>query len=216
MKRGVEPHEELRTKIRELLDVHIPEARNQIENIWGKASKENQQHRREHAPVLEAAKQANRTLPKGRAKGPSEPERARVLDNLVKDAAGSDEKAQEEYRERIKDLPFVVESMDFPGDTFLDIQHLDGQVIIRLNTRHRFYREMWEPIRSIADRPPGSVSGDEATRAARRTIEALTLLIIAYGKAESMHENPHEQYGELRSYWGKFTDSLMGKVKDVI
>ena len=41
-------------------------------------------------------------------------------------------------------------------------------------------------------------------------------MLVAYGKAESMNENPHEQYGELRSYWGMFLDSLMGKVKDVI
>ena len=62
----------------------------------------------------------------------------------------------------------------------------------------------------------GSVSGADAVKAARRTIEALTLLLIAYGKAESMHENPHDQYGELRSFWGQFLSSLMGKVKDVI
>jgi hypothetical protein len=99
---------------------------------------------------------------------------------------------------------------------FIDIEHLNGQVIIRLNTRHRFYREMWEPIRSIAQRTPGGVSGDEAVRAAKRTIEALTLLLIAYGKAESMDENPRERYGDLRSYWGQFADSLMGKVKDVM
>ncbi|MGH7136553.1 MAG: hypothetical protein ACREHD_12495 [Pirellulales bacterium] len=28
--------------------------------------------------------------------------------------------------------------------------------------------------------------------------------------------DPHEQYGDLRSYWGQFLDSLMGKVKDVV
>ncbi len=51
---------------------------------------------------------------------------------------------------------------------------------------------------------------------AKRTIEALTLLIIAYGKAESMDENPRERYGDLRIYWGQFSESLMGKVKDII
>jgi hypothetical protein len=90
------------------------------------------------------------------------------------------------------------------------------KVVIRLNTRHRFYREMWEPIRSIAERLPGSVSGDEAVRTARRTIEALTLMVIAYGKAESLDDNPHERYMELRNYWGQFLDSLMGRVKDVL
>jgi hypothetical protein len=60
------------------------------------------------------------------------------------------------------------------------------------------------------------VSGDEAVRTARRTIEALTLMVIAYGRAESQDDNPHERYMELRNYWGQFLDSLMGKVKDVL
>jgi len=116
---------------------------------------------------------------------------------------------------RIKDLPFVVESVDFPGTNFIDVQHLSGKVIIRLNTRHRFYREMWEPLKAVADRAAGGASDDEAVRVARRTIEALSSLLIAYGKAESMDEKPHEQYGDLRSYWGQFLDTLLGKVKNV-
>lgn len=217
VKRGVEPHDELRTKIRDLLKKYVAEARAKLDEMRGNLARETQKHQGEHTPVVKATKSANRTLPKSRAKGPDDQaEQERVKRDLAKDVMGDDKKAQEEYLESIKDLPFVIESVDFPGHTFIDIQHLNGQVIIRLNTRHRFYREMWEPIRSIAQRTPGGVSGDEAVRAAKRTIEALTLLIIAYGKAESMDENPRERYGDLRMFWGQFSDSLIGKVKDVI
>ncbi|MBD2741506.1 ATP-binding protein [Coleofasciculus sp. FACHB-1120] len=217
VKRGVEPHDELRAKMFDLLKKYVAEARAKLDDIRGEAARDNQTHQGEHTPLVKASKKANRTLPKSRAKGPDDRvEQERVKLDLAKDVIGNDKKAQEEYLESIKDLPFVIESVDFPGHTFIDIQHLNGQVIIRLNTRHRFYREMWEPIRSIAQRTPGGVSGDEAVRAAKRTIEALTLLIIAYGKAESMDENPRERYGDLRMYWGQFSDSLIGKVKDVI
>lgn len=217
VKRGVEPYDDLRTEIRKRLGKYIPEARNILDEIWGEIATQASEEQGEHQPILEAVKDANRTLPKSQVKVKvDEQEKERILDDLAKDAVGKDEEKQQDYREKIKDLPFVIESVDFAGDLFIDIQHINGQVIIRLNTRHRFYREMWEPLRSIADAPPGSISGDEAARAARRSIEALTLLIIAYGKAESMDENPRERYSELRSYWGKFTDSLMGKVKDVI
>ena len=178
-------------------------------------------HQGEHYPLLEAAKEANRTMPKSRVKVPVDSsQKERIIEDLARDALpGNDEEKQEErqqYCESIKDLPFIVESVDFPGNLLIDTQHIDGQVIIRINTRHRFYREMWEPLRSIATALPESISNDEAAKAARRSIEALTLLIIAYGKAESMDENPREHFSELRNDWGKFTDSLMGKVKDVI
>ena len=68
----------------------------------------------------------------------------------------------------------------------------------------------------MASSNPSEVSGGDAVKIARRTQEALTLMIAAYAKAESMHENPHDQYGELLSYWGQFLDSLLGKIKNVL
>lgn len=217
VKRGVEPHDELRKQIRELLRRYVAEARAQLEEIWGDAAKKTRQHEGEHAGVIKAVKEVNRTLPKARAKGPeSEAERTQLLEDLAKDVGKTSEEEKKEYLERIQDLPFVIESVDFPGTNFVDIQHVDGKVIIRLNTRHRFYRELWEPVHEIAELPPGTISGAEAAQTARRTIEALTLLIAAYGKAESMHENPRDQYGDLRAYWGQFMDSMLGKIKDVL
>jgi hypothetical protein len=220
VKRGVEPHGELREKIRTILKKHLDTARKQIDEIWGEAHRHDTSTDGEHASVVDAVKEADRTMPKGRAKGvEDEKEKQQILDDLAADVVGPGEDKQKEreaYLEKIKALPFVVESVDFPGTHFVDIQHLPGQVLIRLNTRHRFYREMWEPVREIASLEPGVVSGADAVKAARRTIEALSLLLIAYGKAESMHESPQEQYGELRSFWGHFLDSLMSKVKGVV
>jgi hypothetical protein len=50
----------------------------------------------------------------------------------------------------------------------------------------------------------------------RFLIEALSLLIVAYGKAESMDDDPMEHDKDLRMLWGQFLNSLMGKVKDVV
>ncbi|TWT50984.1 DNA topoisomerase 6 subunit B [Rubripirellula amarantea] len=220
VKRGVEPHGELRERIRTIIKKYVTTARKEIDEVWGAAARDTLSTQGEHASILDAAKNAGRTLPSGRAKGPeSQEEKDQLLDDLARDVVGSDvdkEKERLEYIERLKELPFVVESVDFPGTQFVDIQHVAGKVLIRLNTRHRFYREMWAPVREIASLDAGSVSGADAVKAARRTIEALTLMMIAFGKAESMHEDPQEQYGELRSYWGQFLSSLMGKVKDIV
>ncbi len=216
VKRGVEPHDELRSDLRKRLQKPLELARNKIEERWGAVARQTRTHEGEHAPVVDAAKEVNRTLPKARAKGAESPaEEKRILDDLAKDVGHTEEIDKRAYLNRIKELPFVVESLDFPGTNFIDVQHLSGKVIIRLNTRHRFYREMWEPLKDVADRAAGTVSGEEAVKVARRTIEALTLLLIAYGKAESMEENPHEQYGDLRSFWGQFLDTLLSKVKNV-
>jgi hypothetical protein len=217
VKRGVEPHDELRNQIRQLLARYLPEARNKLDERWGKEAREQQEHAGEHAAVTDAVKDVNRTLPKGRVKDTkTEEDHERELTELAEDIGKDDEQEKQQYVERVKQLPFVIESVSFPGQTFIDVQHFSQQVIIRLNTRHRFYRELWAPIREIAEQDPGTVSGDQAVRAARRTLEALSLLVVAYGKAESMDENPRDKYTDLRNYWGQFLDTLLGKVKDVM
>lgn len=215
VKRGVEPHGELRTKIRKLLEKFLPEARKKIDEIWGQHAREQEQQPDAVNPVVAAANQADRTLPRTRALPPPPEEKERILDDLATDAGKTEPQEKEEYLARVQDLPFQLLYVDFPGTNFIDIQHLGTQTIIRLNRRHRFYRELWQPIFAIAQRPPSEVTGDEAVAVARRTHEALTLMLMAYSKSEAMHETPHDHYGDLRNFWGQFLDSLMSKVKNV-
>lgn len=220
VKRGVEPHGQLRTKIREVLKKALPTARDEIEKIWGQVRPAAKDSPGTTNPILDAAAKVDRKLPKGRVRSPgTEGEQQQVLEDLATDVVGEGEdKAAErkKYLEKIKEEPFIVEPVSFPGPNFMQIEHLPGKIIIRLNIRHRFYREMWEPIEEIAKREAGSVSGAEAVRAARRTVEALTLMLVAYGKSESMDGDPRERYGELRNFWCQFLDSLMSKVKNVL
>ncbi|MCQ3812332.1 MAG: ATP-binding protein [Acidimicrobiia bacterium] len=215
VKRGVEPHGELRALIRRQLKKWIPQARKEIQDLWGEASRQSREAEGEHSEILEAVKKADLTLPKHKVPRPSPDADKEQLDQLAKDLGHEDPKDKDEYLKRISDLPFVVETVDFPGMNFIDIQHLSHQTIVRLNLRHSFYQELWKPIRAIADAPAGSVSGDEAAQTARRATEALTLLVIAYAKAESMDADP-TRFIELRDDWGKFLRTLMGKVKDIL
>ncbi len=216
VKRGVEPHGELREKIRECIRKYITQTRKMIDEIWGETSREEQEHYGEHAAVTQAAKNVNISMPKGSTKPTSEKEIEEEYNDLASDVIGDDEKGREEYKNHIKDLPFIVETVSVSGNEFINIKHINNQVVIRLNSRHKFYKEMWLPIKDIAEADPGAITGDMAVKVARRTVEALTLLLIAYGKAESMDDNPDERYRDLTGYWGMFLGTLMGKVKDVV
>ena len=216
VKRGVEPHGDLRNRIRELLAKFIKPARVRIQEAWSEVEKEDKDTVGEHGNVAGAVSDVNKTMPSGPKKEETtEGHLERALDELAKDVGYDKEEDKKQYLDTIKKLPFVIESVDFPGREFITTDHISNKVIIRLNTRHPFYRELWEPIKNIAERDAGSVSGTEAVKTAQRTIEALTLLVIAYSKAESMHQNPHEQYGDLKSFWGQFLATLMTQVKGV-
>src|SRR5438552_9920349 len=68
VKRGVEPRADLRDQIRKLLAKYIPEARERLQERWGKVAREEQEHTGEHAAITDAVKDANLTLPKSRVK----------------------------------------------------------------------------------------------------------------------------------------------------
>ncbi|HEX8691416.1 MAG TPA: ATP-binding protein [Longimicrobium sp.] len=213
VKRGVEPEDQLRDEIRTRLSRYVNTARKRLKAVW--AAADTAQHKGEHDQVLKAVADADRTLPKGRVTKPADQDSEGLLRQMATDVGQETEAGVSRYVEQHRTLPFVLESMDFPGNSFIEVQHTSEQTLIRLNVRHRFYKELWGPLRKIVDAAEGTYTED-IVEMASRGIEALTLLVLAYGKAESMQTNPHELYDELRDYWGIFLNQFMSKVRDVI
>ncbi|MYW59401.1 MULTISPECIES: ATP-binding protein [unclassified Streptomyces] len=218
VKRGAVPADELRATLRTVAESVIPNAREEIDRIWGEVNRDDAVKAGEHAPITKALKEADRTMPKGRVKQvPTPKQQEREYENLAKDAGrNTTEEEKAAYVKEIKDLPFVIETVDIPGDDLFQLTHLKEQTIIRLNERHVFYQEMYEPLQMLSKNGGSSGTGPDASVTARRAIEAITLLLVAYAKAESMHETPVDQYKELRKWWGSFTEQYLTKIKDVL
>ncbi|MHB1583062.1 MAG: ATP-binding protein [Acidimicrobiales bacterium] len=216
VKRGAEPNDDMRVALRNVLKAEVRKARKLIDDHWRQAGRTTDEQRGEHSAVNEAVADANATMPKSRVEPTSDTEVDEAFENLATDMGKTDPGERESYIDRIRALPYVVESVDWPGDQLFEIVHAGQTTIIRLNTRHRFYQEVYAPLRSLSQSDPDAVSGEDSVQVARRAAEAVTLLFIAYAKAESMHEDPDEQYNELRGWWGNFANYLLGKVKDVL
>jgi hypothetical protein len=216
VKKGVEPQDDLRKQIRALLAKYVPQARQRLDEMWGQNAQTTSTHRGEHRDVMDALKEADRTLPK--TIGSGNEDRNQVLDDLTRDVLGPDASPEEKqhYKESVQDLPVILESVDFPGNSFIDVKHLGHQVIVRLNTRHKFYRQLWLPLRELGSMSADEVSPTQAIAAGRQAVEALTLMITAYAKAEGMNPNPSEAYGELRNHWGAFLETLLTRVQDIL
>lgn len=215
VKRGVEPDGALRRRVHELLKRYIPQARKMLDARWGTASRKDKEHDGEHAGLLEAVKAANLVMPKSKARPVSEQKVREELLDLAEDVGHEKEDDKLAYIEKIKDLPFVLESVRFPGSQFIETTHLSHQVIIRLNTRHKFYKEIWRPLAEMSEADPAQLSGEDAVKTARRAVEGLSLMVVAYGKAQSMENDP-TVYDNLTNQWGGFLETLMDKVRNVV
>lgn len=225
VKRGVEPQDELRDAIRENLKSPVRSARKERTKIWDEAAGPSGDSGDDgpEDSVEDALKDANRTMPGGRAEPTeSEEDPEDILNDLASDVVGDDEESQIEYIEEIREkgLPFIIEPVGWRGQNFIDLNFIkeegERRVIITINTRHRFYKEMYAPLFEMAGKDPSEITQHEAKRTASRAAEALLLMITAYAKAESMHEHPHDQYGDLRMHWGQFLHTLMRDVRSVL
>lgn len=221
VKRGVEPFNDLRNNIKDELKGHLVTARKLLEEAWNQQAQQTKAHSGENSRLEDELAEANKSMPKspkqeGKSKEEQDKEQDNELDDLAEDT-GNDASPEEKdsFKESKKKLPFVIESVSFPGKSFVDIKHVNNQTILRINTRHKFYREMFEPLKEIAEKDAGSVSGADAVKTARRSVEGLMLMLVAYAKAQSMDPDPH-QYDDLTDTWGHYVDTLMGKIKDVL
>jgi len=125
-----------------------------------------------------------------------------------------------EIKERLKQLPFSIVDMQWPGKEFVQIEHLGTNTIVKLNNKHPFFTRIYAPVLKAAGVLDGKKEGVEALQPtpeefkqmARLLHVGLDLLILAYAKAESMDTDPEEKYGDLRSHWGMFLYNMIQKM----
>ncbi|WP_427913934.1 hypothetical protein ACPWT1_02960 [Ramlibacter sp. MMS24-I3-19] len=69
--------------------------------------------------------------------------------------------------------------------------------------------EIVMPLRGMAAVEPDEIDAREVSELLKKVAAGIDLLILAYAKAENMHNDPEEAYGELRSHWGLFAHGLV-------
>jgi aryl-alcohol dehydrogenase-like predicted oxidoreductase len=99
----------------------------------------------------------------------------------------------------------------WPGKDMLDIRHLTGKAVVSLNDRHPFMSELITPLKAMAALDVEELEPAEVSMLLNKLTVGFDLLLMAYAKAENMHADPEEAYGELRSHWGLFAAGLIGE-----
>lgn len=212
VKRGVVPVSKLREELRKFLDKPVRAARKEIRQHWNAVDAKESATNPEHDLAEEAVDRAEESTPRGRAGEGIGPEEAdQLLDHLLDETLGEDAGAAErsETKERLQKRSISILDGGWPGKELMEITHLNGKAVIRLNTQHPFVTAIYSELKALADRDATEVEGSEAIELARRTKLAIDLLLMGYAKAENVSPSPEEKYGELRSDWGRFTSTYL-------
>jgi hypothetical protein len=146
----------------------------------------------------------------------SEEQENEVIDDVIEDlqldpVADADKAAG--IRDRIKNSPITIVDLSWPGKELFEINHLNAKAILKLNHRHPFIRDVYDPLKKVANDGGQGLTSEEIIELARRTEVALDILFLAYAKAENMHHDP-SIFDDLRSYWGQFTQAYLKEVSE--
>ncbi|OWA34247.1 hypothetical protein B9G55_18175 [Saccharibacillus sp. O16] len=204
VKRGASPVGKLKKEISEIINKPIREARKRITDVFSKSSADGRKTSISHLSAINAVLEAEKSALPGRAgMGMSELESEKIIEEILEDVGinkNDNSNLAQEYKKQLKESPISIVDGSWPGKEMFEVSHLNGRAVVRLNHRHQFIKDIYLPIKEVAN---GSASFEQADieEIARKTEAAIDLLFMAYAKAENLHQNPEEAFGDLRSQW---------------
>ncbi|GAA3917747.1 ATP-binding protein [Microbacterium invictum] len=217
VKRGAEPMDKLRDKLRLWLERPVKVARNRIRDHW--SAVEEAEEKAEPvggSPLVQGAVEtAEKTMPRGNAGAGMTAEEEQGKVNEIIEDLGLDEEVDGTTAQRVRDQimshPLTIVDTSWPGKEMLEIEHLNGKAVVRLNHRHPFLTAVYGPLRASALKPVDEQDPADLHALILRSADALEAMFLAYAKAENMQHNP-EQFEDLRSYWGQHLSAYMKEI----
>lgn len=212
VKRGAEPVSKLREQMRTWLERPIKNARKEIRTYWRQVAVSDQPENGLSKSTMEAVERAEKTAPKGQAGlDVTDEQQEQIIDHLLQDLEidpAEEPDRADEIRTKIQSHPMTLVDGSWPGKEMLEIDHLNGKAVVRINHRHQFIRDVYDPLRAAAGRLPEDQDPGELFDLIQRVSAGLDVLFLAYAKAENMHRDP-EIFDDLRSYWGQHAQAYM-------
>ncbi len=206
VKRGAEPVAKLREELRRFLEKPIDEARRQIQEDWDQAEQRERQTTVNHREAMKVVEKVEQTAPRGIGGETVTPDAENLLvDEIIQDLGlRPDTEEAAGIKQLIRDMPITILDGQWSGKELFQVVHLNSNVTVKINHRHPFIREVYSPLKGLADKTASQISAEDVLRLARRVEVGLDVLFMAYAKAESLHRNPNDLFEDLRQYWGHF------------
>lgn len=215
IKRGAEPVDRLKDEIKIWLVKPIDTARKRIRTLWLKKPSQSKGDLDSHIPAMDAVLRAEVNTPVGPNKGITEEQEKQVFENLIEDIGIDKEKEVDvinELNEEFNKHPFMIMNSPWPGKELIDIEHLNDKAIMKMNSRHPFYNNVYSKLENLSIDRISDMNYEDIASEIQSIRFGIDALFLAYAKAENMNPSPNEAYEDLRSYWGMFASAYINEL----
>lgn len=206
VKKGAEPIEGLRDKLRDLIFKSVQTLRGDIRQHFDEVEKQKLQEEGLHAEAEQVASETARTARKPKAgKDTSDEDRAKhideAVDTLTKEVPEEHkEKKKQQVKAQIESQPVTIVPETWPGKEFIEVKHLGSNAIVRVNMSHPFYTEVYAKLVAAEKQD----QDEDAQHMAHLIRGGIDLLIVAYARAEGQYDDKviDEFFDSFKTNWG--------------
>lgn len=206
VKRGARPTKELREELAKVLKNQVSKLRKKIRGYWDRVEAQEAHTKGAHSPAEEIVREVEtRTKPAVQAglsvpKKVQEEQKKEIIQDP--DLTPIEREVLSAKVEGPNPLPISIKTKAMTGSEFMETHHIgNNQMVLTFNKSHPFFREVYSELEKLeAD------NNRAARKMALQIRRAVDLLLMAYGRAESMIDLDNEEINgalaELKSYWG--------------
>jgi hypothetical protein len=207
VKKGAEPIEGLRDKLREVIFKSITTLREDVRRHFDKVEAQVAQEKGQHAEAEAVAAETARTARKAKAGKTTPPEeREQQIDEAAEKLtenvpAEHREAKKKQVKEKIATQSLTIVPDTWPGQEFIEIKHLGSNTtIVKLNMNHPFYRDVYAKLVAAETQD----ADQEARAMAHHVRNGIDFLIMGYARAEGQYddEEVNRVFTSFRTNWG--------------
>jgi hypothetical protein len=214
VKKGAEPINGLRDKLRDIIFKTVLTARKQIQSFWNEQDAAQQRERGVHGEAEDIAAKTKDISPKPVAgQDTPEPEREQKIRTAAEAITKNEPEKAAEVAKEITERPMTIVPQNIAGNELFEIEHLGSTALVKLNMRHPFYREVYAKLLAEVERAHAAGEKDDGDSIARLAQVGLDLLILGYARAEGMQRDADSYYSDLRTYWGVHLKNMIQEWK---
>ncbi|OPX62210.1 MULTISPECIES: ATP-binding protein [unclassified Methanoregula] len=210
IKRGAVPAKELKIALYSLIKPVRDACIEQVQAHWARVKANQERGKFETGTDIKTTHATAETLAKT-TKIPEKPkagknltpaEQENRLENLTREL---DETDAQKWRVKFESQPFTIMDGHWKGDTFIDMNYLEGKAILQYNLNHVFFEEMSNIRKQLQNMDDPT----KAVKLAQKLHELIDILLMSFVRArQGFDEDSEYSVKQIMEYtvrdWGRY------------
>lgn len=197
IKRGAEPNNSLKDKIRVAITAKVNELREEIKRDYALEEEKKRQENGFYNSAEQKMTRANAVLPQNKTPKANEKELDRIVAELEDSSHSGTQITRENIKKELCEKPYIIKAVELSPQLLFEPKYLGEQILLKLNVKHPFYKKVLKPLCGPIEKLEDETNGSRN----QQIWDAILLLLMTHCKAEAQFPEQLDFLSDFRAYW---------------